>query len=182
MALIVEDGTGKADAESYIGVADATTFHVNRGNTAWAALASDTIREQRLRVATEYMTGAYRLRWKGSRATTAQALDWPRSMVERPDFEYAGVNGYTTIDGSYYFPADEVPVEVARACAMLALYSITADLAPNVGRLKSRVKVGPIETEYVSGSSALTRYTAVDDLLKPFLASAGFGTLRVERV
>jgi hypothetical protein len=36
MALIVEDGTGLANAESYVSVADATTYHANIGNTAWA--------------------------------------------------------------------------------------------------------------------------------------------------
>ena len=36
MAIVTEDGTGKADAESYISVADASTYHAARGNTEWA--------------------------------------------------------------------------------------------------------------------------------------------------
>ena len=35
MALEVEDGTGKSTAESYISVADATTYHTARGNSTW---------------------------------------------------------------------------------------------------------------------------------------------------
>ena len=52
MSLVVEDGTGKADAESYISVADADTYHSNRGNTDWAALTT-TEKEQLLRGATD---------------------------------------------------------------------------------------------------------------------------------
>lgn len=51
MSLVTEDGTAKADAESYCTVAFATTYHSDRGNAAWAALASDTVREQLLRPA-----------------------------------------------------------------------------------------------------------------------------------
>ena len=46
MTLIVEDGTGLANAESYVSVADATTYHANIGNTAWAAITSDATKEQ----------------------------------------------------------------------------------------------------------------------------------------
>ena len=44
MALIVEDGTGLANAESYVSVADATTYHTNYGNTAWTAIIRSTAR------------------------------------------------------------------------------------------------------------------------------------------
>ena len=169
MALIVETGQGGSDSESYISVADASTFHTNRGNTAWAALASDTVREQCLRRATEYMIAEYRLRWKGVRGSTTQALDWPRGLVERPDYSYTGSNGYTTISGDYYFPADEVPVEVQRACAELALKASVSALAPDVGRVTTREKVDVIEIEYAVGSVPYVRYRAIDNMLAPFL-------------
>jgi hypothetical protein len=180
MALIVEDGTGKADAESYIAVADATTYHAARGNADWAALASDTVREQMLRKATEYMVQQYRMRWKGVRATTVQALDWPRGLVERPDYAYAGMNGYTTISGDFYFPSDDVPLEVERACAELALKAISGPLAPDLTPPVTREKVGPIEVEYAQGARQTTTYQAVDNLLAPFLKIAG-GFLPVVR-
>jgi hypothetical protein len=181
MALIVEDGTGKADAESYIAVADATTYHANRGNTAWAGLASDTIREQHLRKAAEFMLQAYRLRWKGTRGSTTQALDWPRGLVERPDYTYAGLNGYTTISGDFYFPADEVPVEVQRACAELALRSIDGLLSADLERAVSRETVGPITVEYEKGALQTKRFEAVDNMLQPFLKPRG-GFLPVTRI
>ena len=35
MAIVCEDGTGLSTAETYITVADATTYHTARGNSAW---------------------------------------------------------------------------------------------------------------------------------------------------
>ena len=73
MALIVEDGSIVTGAESYISVADASTYHSNRGNTAWASLSTDAIREQCLRKATDFMRQAYRSRWQGYRVNEDQA-------------------------------------------------------------------------------------------------------------
>lgn len=38
MSIITEDGTGRADAESFITLADATTYHSDRGNASKADL------------------------------------------------------------------------------------------------------------------------------------------------
>ena len=86
MSLIVEDGTGRADAESYASVSVADAYHTARGNTAWAALATTALKEAALRKATDYLGQTYGLRWKGYRMTTTQALDWPRELVCRPGF------------------------------------------------------------------------------------------------
>ena len=97
MSLIVEDGSIVTGAESYISVADASTYHTARGNAAWAALASDAVREQCLRKATDYMEQVYRSRWQGCRVGETQALSWPRYDVE--------VEGYAV-------DSDIVPTEV----------------------------------------------------------------------
>lgn len=172
MALIVEDGTGKVDAESFVSVAEATTYHTARGNAAWAALANDTIREQLLRKATAYMQQAYRARWQSFRVSTTQALDWPRAWVKIPDAPY----GY----GSFaaYVPNNVVPLEVRQACAELALTAIAGDLAPALGRTTSRERVGDIDVAYEPGSPEYTRYRAVDLLLAPYLVgSASYAQL-----
>lgn len=160
MALTVEDGTGLADAESFISVADATSYHANRGNAAWAALASDTVREQALRKATDYMEAAYRMKWAGKRVSVDQALSWPRYDVPMRDA------------GSYY-DSDSVPAAVANACAELALRAASAELAPDVDRLKKRVKVDVIETEYFEGGNPNTQYRAIDLMLEPFFGASG---------
>lgn len=166
MSLIVEDGTGLSTAESYISVADASTYFSNRGIATWAALASDSVREAYLRQATDYMVAVYRDLWEGARYTEDQALDWPREGVVRDSWAV----GY-----------DEVPVEVQRACAELALKVASGDLMPDLEQGIKREKVGPIETEYDINSPQAVRYKFVDAMLRPFLkarSGASVGLVR----
>ncbi len=173
MSLITEDGSAKPDSESYISVADATAYHANRGNSAWASVATDAIREQLLRKATDYMTQAYRNRWKGTRVSASQALDWPRNFVEYSDFEAATLNGSVLIGGYYYYPADEVPVEVKNACADLALKAIAGDLNADLSQGVVREKIDVIEVQYDTLSPQYVRYRSIDQLLMPLLKSSG---------
>ena len=160
MTLIVEDGSIVTGAESYISVADASTYHTARGNTAWAALATDALREAALRRATDYMRQAYRSRWQGYKVNEDQALDWPRYDVE--------VEGYAV-------DSDIVPTEVKNACAELALRASAADLNPDLTQGVAREKVGQIEVEYDKASPQFTRYRAIDALLSPYLKAGGGG-------
>lgn len=160
MSLTVETGTGSASAESYISIADATTYHAARGNAAWAALATDALREAALRKATEYMVNTYRNRWQGTRKTENQALCWPRYSVV--------VEGYLIDDAS-------VPEIVKRACAELALKASAADLAPDLTQGVISEQVGPIAVTYDKNSPQATRYRAIDAMLAPFLQSSGGG-------
>lgn len=165
MALVVETGTGSATAESYISVADATTRHANLGNAAWAALASDTVREQYLRRATEYMEGAYRQRWKGYKKTSAQALSWPRDDVY---LDYS-VGGPDNLVSNTIVPAD-----VKNACADLALKAATVTLAADISKAVVREKVvDVIEVEYDTNAPAYTQYRAIDMQLSAYLKAGG---------
>lgn len=180
MPLIVEDGTGLANAEAYISATDASTYHSNRGNAAWAGLASDAVREQKLRLATDYMEQMYRVRWKGQRVTATQALSWPRAWVEREDYYVTGATPPESISGQYYYPSDEVPVEVARACAELALRAIDGDLFEDQEAPVIEETVGPITTRYAEGARQAKRYPAVDNMLAHLLAASG-GRIKVSR-
>lgn len=164
MTLITESGMGLANAESYISLAGATARHAALGNSAWAAAASDTLREQALRRATTFMEQAYRSRWRGRRMTSTQALSWPRLGV--------------CID-EFYVNSDIVPTDVANACADLALKALsTSDLAPDLERGVVREKVGPLEVEYDPNSPQATRYRAPDMALAPYLrGSSAMATL-----
>lgn len=161
MALTVETGTGSATAESYISVADASTYHSNRGNAAWAALSTDAIREQCLRKATDYMVAAFRDRWQGERVLETQALDWPRNAV--------------TVEG-YLLDSDSIPETIKRACAELALKAATADLQPDLTQGVLSESVGAISVTYDKGSPQATRYAFINAMLAPFFkagASSG---------
>lgn len=170
MALVTEDGTGKVDAESYATVAEADTRLAAFGNTAWAAYSTPA-KETRLRIATDYMVNTYRMQWKGYRTHATQALDWPRTYVDKPD----NLGGYGNFPN--YYDDDVVPVEVKNACIDLAARADDADtLAPDIERVERKVKVGPIEVEYDPNSVAATVYRAIETKLRPFLSGGGVMT------
>lgn len=164
MAIIVEDGTGKSDAESYATVAYAITRHANLGNTAWALLTTEQ-QEQSLRLATEYLVQKYRSAIQGARKTSTQALDWPRYSVY--------------VDG-FLIPSDVVPVDWQNACCDLALKSSEGTLLADLERGVKREKVGPLETEFFEGSPESTRYQTIELMLQPYLS--GRGSLNIEAV
>lgn len=174
MSLIVAPAT---PANALVSLADATAYLSARGNAAWAALATDALREQAIIRATDFMEAAYGLRFAGVRATTTQALSWPRYYVP---IKGAALSYY--LGRPAYWPGDSVPVVVANACAELALRAASGvDLAPDTSRLKSRTKIGPIEVDYVPGSSPLPKYTAVERMLAPFFGGSG-GSMNVQVV
>ena len=170
MSLIVEDGSNVSGAESYISVADADTYHSNRGNTTWTALTT-AVKEQLLRKSTDYMVQTYRTQWAGARKYSDQYLDWPRYDV--PKFD--SPSGY----GVYpdYYDDTIVPGEVKVACAELAYKAYTETLAPDIDRITKREKVGVLEVEYDTKAGApYKKYRAIDNLLRPMLIALGSNT------
>jgi hypothetical protein len=173
MALVVEDGTGKADAESYASVANADSVHGALGNAAWTGTTS--AKEAALRKATIYLDGRYRHLWRGTRATKEQALAWPRFNVIDED--------------GYPVDADVVPAPVTKATIDAALLSLTGtDLNPVLERggqvIEEAVKVGPIEESktYSAGAPARDVLTGINDGLSGLLMTApGGGMAFIER-
>lgn len=137
MALIIEDDTGLATAEAYISVTDADTYIVNVYGTAetlWDA-ATDAVKEQALRRATNYLNQHYE--FVGWRLTITQALEWPRSnAVEQ-------TSSFETIDG--------VHIRIKDASVELALLVINGTtlfpITTEGGNAKS-IQVGPIKKEF----------------------------------
>lgn len=172
MALIVEDGTAKSDAESFISVTDADTYFSNRGNATWAALTT-TQKEQNLRKGTDYMEQVYRERWKGVRATSSQALSWPRQYVEVEEAYYVDPASVYRAFQTYYYPSDEVPTQVKNACAEMAYKASSGELAPDIDRVTSREKLGPMEVEYQDYGKPYKQYRAIDNMLSIFLKMTG---------
>lgn len=163
MALIDEDGTGKADAESLCSVSAANAYHEGRTGTAlataWAA-AGDPAKESALRQATDWLEGEYAALWPGRKKTSAQALSWPR---------------YGAYDINN-LPIDEssVPVPVVKACAALAARALSTPLSADLTRstyVKSQ-SVGSLSQTFADGAPAETVYTEVHRLLAPLLQPA----------
>lgn len=158
MALIVEDGTGKSNAESYCTVAFADAHFAARNVPSWDG--SEAHREGLLRLATDYMLARYQ--WAGERVTATQALDWPRSGIVAHGFDVA---------------SNAVPLAIQRACAELAHRAnhSPSGLMPDLGKTTVREKVDVIEVEYSQqpGARESTSFDAVDKMLFPYLVSYG---------
>jgi hypothetical protein len=174
MSIIVEDGTGVTGAESYVSTAFCDTYHANRNNTGWAAIASTALKEGYLRQAEAYLRQTYRGKWKGVRVTALQALDWPRWGCEITDVTLGQI--------SYYVPYNVIPLELQYVQAELALFAVAGALNPNLKQGIITKKVGPIEIEYDPYSSQSPRYPIVDGYMKIFIqAGMQGGAFRLVR-
>lgn len=168
MALEVEDGTGKTNAESYLSVTDCDTYHTNHGDSSDWSGATTAEKEEALRMATQYIDIEYGPRWKGYRANDDQALAWPRYDV-------------TDNDG-YAVDSDDIPARLEDATAEAALRHITETngLIPDIsepGTIKEySVKAGPVakKTVYEGGRSQVVWFRKLDALLYPLLHPYGW--------
>jgi hypothetical protein len=78
-AIVVEDGTGIANANSYLSVANAQLyFDARLYPEAWNAFDPDK-KSAALQWSTKLIDA--NTQWKGYRTTTTQALEWPRIYV-----------------------------------------------------------------------------------------------------
>jgi hypothetical protein len=154
MTLIVEDGTGVVNANTYASDAALTTYAAARGITTLPALAAD--REVLLIKAMDYLE-SQRFWFVGTKNLQANALQWPRAN--------AFVDGFALL-------VTAIPKELIAAQCVLAIAAITYDLSPVLpSGLKGAVKretVGPITMEYTTPKDTLPRVIVqqADDLLR----------------
>lgn len=155
MPLIVEDGSGVPDADSYVSTAYARAFAASVG----VALPSDdTALEAALRAGALYVDAQP---FSGQAASADQALAWPRKL--------ASLRGYP-------LDSNVIPELLKKAQVIAAALNpngLDVSVTVTAGAIK-REKVGPIETEYYdSGVSTVLTYSAIDNLLAPLLNYVG---------
>lgn len=165
MAIVVEDGTGLADAETYVSVADCKAYLDARGKTEWGLLDL-AVQEASLRNAADYLDAVYGPRLQGYRLKVTQALLWPRTDVK--------------FDNVWWDPAP-LPMPLTRACCeTAALAASGVDLFEPLdrgGQVTEKLEiVGPIteRTKWASSAPSGIVYPAIKrymDLL------CGSGTL-----
>jgi hypothetical protein len=90
--MIVEDGTGINDANSYVSVEFADNYFSARGASGWAELETEA-KEQALIRATDYIDNIFQ--WCGKKATAEQSLRFPR--VNLKDYEGIEIVGIPTV-------------------------------------------------------------------------------------
>lgn len=185
MALVIEDGTGKQDSQSYVDAAEARAFALARGVELPAAPGGtdpDPVESMLVR-AMDYIE-SLEPRMKGKRTnanapTYYQALSFPRAGV-RIGCEYEE------------FPSDKIPANlVAAQChAVIAIqqgYDLQPVLDPNK-QLVKRTKVDVIEKEFFSpkdigaGYGATPTFPALEATLRPLLRAGGATTAPAYRV
>lgn len=137
LVIIVEDGTGLANANSLASVVQADAYHEgNFWGAAWA-VKGNTDKEKLLVSATRFIEA--RMVWAGDRVSGVQALSWPREAV--------------FVDGQL-IPDNAVPLGVADAVADLALRISIEDLTAEqmIDLVKSLgLGDGALEVEFKDG-------------------------------
>lgn len=170
MALIVEDGTGRDDANSYVTRQEIIDFAAARG-----VVVADTDATDVLAVKAVDFIEIYREQFIGTEIKPGvQALAFPR----------AGVSV-----GSIAYPTNEVPRKIKQAQMQLCVEQangvvlVPTNTSAASGQFVTKKQLGPIVTEY-SEAVALAAMQApsapelpqVDALLEPFLKASNVTT------
>jgi hypothetical protein len=161
--LIVEDGTGKSDSQTYASVTTLRAYAKARGETLPSGEAACEIL---LIKAMERMRG---LNYVGDRATKEQALDWPRHNV--------------CIDG-FSFSSTDLPRQLEQAQCALAIEAQRIDLLPTMlsnakGPVTSET-IGPISRTYANNGRVrpVPAIAKADALLRVLLKRSGLVAIR----
>lgn len=177
MAVIVEDGTGLSNSNSYVSDAELLSYANARG----IALLSSTT--PLLVMATDWLETKSFIGNKGSQN---QALQWPRisySPVPLGTLSYAPLYMfpiYLSVDG-YIITPTMIPARLKKAQMEAAIqmdvgYDVNAVMEQEV----VSEQVGPIKVEYQQGSTNAVYLPVAEKILAPLL-SKGAGNIAVGR-
>ena len=86
--MIVENGTGLNNSNSYVSTEYADTYFANRGITSWSSLTTEK-KEYALIRSTDYIDNIFQ--WNGKKLVSGQSLRFPRTEI----YDYEG----TSIEG-----------------------------------------------------------------------------------
>lgn len=155
--LIVEDGTGKADADSYVSIATFKTYSDKVGFD-YNGFNDDDVIAQAIRRATSYLDNYYGDRFSGYPVNKRdQSLAWPRSGV----IDRSGICVSST----------SVPREVVTAVCELAQRELISPniLTPDAATQNEKsITVGPVSVTY-DGADTGPIVTISDSLLANLL-------------
>ena len=154
MALVVEDGTGKSDAESYVSEADTDTYATNHSIAAanWSG-ATTAVKEAALRYATRYIEGKFK--FVGVVVEADQALRWPR---------YSATDREGRLEAS-----NVVPQRVKDACSQLATHHVDTAINEVTSREEKSIKLDVLAIEYIENASLEQDFPFVRRMLRDLL-------------
>ncbi len=165
MPVVIVATVGSASANSFVTLAEFTTYMEGRLNSTNFDSASTDTKNRALVEATREISP---LGWQGNQATDTQALSWPRENVSNPD------------SPSYWlYDSDVIPQRVKDATMELAFQFVnagTTDIAALDSNIGVRVKtVDVISTEWFDPhqrAQGLRRYPRVWRYIAPLLESS----------
>ena len=152
MAIIVEDGSIVEGANSYATEAELVDYAADRGLTLTTTASALLLKTMDLLELQNF---------KGNKLTKDQPLQWPRSGVY--------------IDG-FLIGDDEIPQELKSAQFAIAV-AIDEGANPLATNTKTGVKkkvIGPIETEYFEGVTAMPFSPAINLSLSKLVSGSPF--------
>lgn len=132
--MVVEDGTGKTNSDSYCSVDTADTYHTTARlySTDWTGISTTAEKETALIWATRVLDDE--MNWYGTIVSETQALRWPRTGVITRD-------GVTIED-------NEMPTSIQYAVAELAMHLTAEDRTTDSYMTGVEdVKAGPIRVK-----------------------------------
>jgi len=143
MSLIIENGQGLDNAESYIDLAYLSAYATKRGLDITGITEANIIKAQ------DYFETAYQ--FKGTKLVETQALAFPRY-----------------INNEVVYPA-----RVKNAICELTIKSKSAELLADSERLTKSEAIGDIKVEYSEYSKDEVNYNFVINLILPWLLGSG---------
>ena len=154
LTLVVENGTGLTNSNSYATIAEAETyFEAHLYTTVWdIAINKDVALVMATRLLDDWID------WEGYRATEEQSLRWPRHDVVDED--------------GYLLDSDVVPQFLKNATAELAQYIMSNDPGAEPDTVGfSSLRVG--ELAMTIDKNDRDRITAIPDVVKAIIEHYG---------
>lgn len=167
MPVAIDNSVGGSASNAFVSLAELTAYMTGRLNSSAFDSATTDNQNRAIVEATREISNKS---WKGSRASSTQALSWPRQWVQNPDLPYFAASYYATT---------EIPQRVKDATMELAfqfLVAGTTDIASRDSSLDVQSEtVDVISTTYVEPGfrpQGLSKYPRVMDLIRPLLCGS----------
>lgn len=162
--MIVEDGTGVADADAYAELDAVADYAAARGLTFPSSPSAAG--EEAIIRGTASIEARYGGRFPGLRLRGRnQGLLWPRSAAY-------------DVDG-WLIPADQVPVEVIQATCEAAIREFAApgSMMPDLARggAIQSISAGSVSISWAMNASMRTVFTLIDGIVARILSGTGGG-------
>lgn len=172
ITIILEDGTGVSEANSYVDPAGAVATGYFEAHLHAAGWHAATVDQRKASVVQATRALDYLMDWKGRRVEQAQARQWPRIEVYAEGF---------------IVESDEVPIRVIQATLEMAMALLErdrlADTAATQGVTELKLGQGALEIQLTNDPQ--TNLRAIPDqvrrLLAPFASASGSTMRRVYR-